>query len=258
MTIRLSTGLRNAVTGTLGFAGALAKGTIEIYTGTQPASADAAITGTLIGIVTLSSGALTRETQASQTITVAGSSGSINTVTVGTLNIIPDGAVSFNTDVNTTASNLCDAINRKGLFTATVSGAVVTVRPRPGAGATYNAVAFATTVTTLTATVGAATLSGGVSPVNGLNVASPSSGTVAKPATAVWSFNGIGGGGTAGWFRYKGSVLDSDALVSGAPYYVRMDGSVAVSGADLNLSNIVVASGAPNTIDSFSATLPAA
>ena len=53
MTIRLSTGLRNAVTGTLGFAGALAKGTIEIYTGTQPTSADAAITGTLIGIVTL-------------------------------------------------------------------------------------------------------------------------------------------------------------------------------------------------------------
>ncbi len=31
---------------------------------------------------------MTKETQASQTITVAGASGSINTVTVGTLNII--------------------------------------------------------------------------------------------------------------------------------------------------------------------------
>lgn len=59
MTKRLSTGLRNAMVGTTGFAGAMANGCIEIRTGTQPASADAAATGTLLGIVTLNSGAFT-------------------------------------------------------------------------------------------------------------------------------------------------------------------------------------------------------
>lgn len=257
MTLRISSGVRNALTGTLGLQGVFNKGSIEIYTGTQPTTADSAITGTLLGIVTLNSGALTRETQAAPYITVAGSSGSINTVTVGTLNIIPDGAVAFNTDAATTAADLCTAINRNGLFTASVASAVVTVKPRPGAGATYNGVAFATTVTTLTATVSAGTFSGGVSPVNGLSLDSPSAGTIAKPTGAVWSFNGLVAG-TAGWFRFKGSVLDADALISAAPYLARLDGSIAVSGADLNLSNISIAVGAPNTIDSFSATLPAA
>lgn len=257
MTLRISTGVRNALTGTLGFEGVFQKGTIEIYTGTQPTTADAAATGTLLGLVTLNSAALTRETQASQTITVAGSSGSIDTVTVGTLNIIPDGAVAFSTDVDTTAANLATAINRCGLFTATSAAAVVTVKPRPGAGATYNGVAFATTVTTLTATVGAGTLSGGVTAVAGLSLATPVAGTVSKPTGAVWSFNGVAAG-TAGWFRFKGSVVDPNTLLTTAPWYARMDGSIAVSGADLNLSNITVAVGAPTTIDSFAATLPAA
>lgn len=256
MTIRASTGTRNALASSLGLAGAFNKGSIDIYTGTQPATADAATTGTLLGTITISSGALTKETQASQTITVAGASGSINTVTVGTLNIIPDGTVAFRTDVNTTASDLCDAINRNGLFTATVSAAVVTVKPRPGAGTTYNGVAFATTVTTLTATVGAGTLSGGVAAVNGLFFGSAAAGVISKPTTSVWSFIGVAAG-TAGWFRLKGSVADADALISAAPYLCRIDGSVASSGGDLNLSNLVIAVSAPTTVDSFSVTIPA-
>lgn len=188
MTIRLSSGARSALVNTMGLLGALNKGSIQIYSGTQPATADAAVSGTLLGTVTLNSGALTKETQASQTITVAGASGSINTVTVGTLNIIPDGAVAFRTDVNTTASDLAIAINRNGLFTATVASAVVTVKPRPGAGTTYNGVAFATTVTTLTATVGAGTLSGGVAAVNGLSLVESAAGVVSKPTNEVWSF----------------------------------------------------------------------
>lgn len=256
MTIRLSTGLRDALNMNLGFAGAFNRSSINIYSGTQPATADAAATGTLLGTATIASGALTKETQASQTITVAGASGSINTVTVGTLNIIPDGAVAFRTDVNTTASDLCDAINRNGLFTATVSSAVVTVKPRPGAGATYNGVAFATTVTTLTATVGAGTLSGGVSAVNGLYLNASSAGVLSKPSNVVWSFTGIAAG-TAGWFRMLGSVADAGSLISAAPWLVRLDGAIATSGGDMGLSNIVVAIGAPNTVDTFQWTQPA-
>lgn len=57
MTIKLSTGLRNAMAGTIGFAGALNGGVALVYSGPQPLSADAAPTGTLLGRVTLNGGA---------------------------------------------------------------------------------------------------------------------------------------------------------------------------------------------------------
>ena len=55
MTIRLSTGARNAMMGdgtNEGLAAALAAGFMNIYTGTQPALADTGATGTLLGTVT--------------------------------------------------------------------------------------------------------------------------------------------------------------------------------------------------------------
>ena len=59
MTVRLSTGLRSAMCGTVGFAGAMANGVIEIRTGSQPPTADSPATGTLLGIMTLGGGAFT-------------------------------------------------------------------------------------------------------------------------------------------------------------------------------------------------------
>lgn len=59
MTLRISTGLGTLLAGTTGFAAAMANGVIDIYTGTQPATADAAATGALLGTVTLASGAFT-------------------------------------------------------------------------------------------------------------------------------------------------------------------------------------------------------
>ena len=142
MTIRLSTGTRNALCSTAGFSSIFANGIIEVRTGTQPASADAAATGTLLGTFTLNSGAF-----------VAGS------------------------------------------------------------------------------------------PTNGLTFAAAENGAVSK--SGVWSFSGIAAG-TAGWFRLKGNALDNDALSTTLP---RLDGSIATSGADLNLSNISISPGAPSTVD---------
>lgn len=150
MTIRFSTGLRNNLAGTTGFAATFANGVIEIYTGTQPATADSAVTGTLLGTMTLASGAFT-----------------------------------------------------------------------PG------------------------------SPTNGLTFATAANGAVSK--TGTWSFVGVAAG-TAGWFRLKGNAVDTGLLSTTAP---RMDGSCGTSGADLNISNIVVAVGAPNTCDVFTYTQPA-
>lgn len=150
MTVRLSTGLRTALAGATGFSSAFANGVIEIYTGTQPATADAAVTGTLLGTVTLNSGAFT-----------------------------------------------------------------------PG------------------------------SPTNGLTFAAAANGAVTK--AGVWGFNGAANG-VAGWFRLKANEVDAGGV---SPSAVRLDGSVATSGADLNLSNITIAIGAPNTIDTFIWTQPA-
>jgi hypothetical protein len=148
--IRFSTGLRNNLAGTTGFAASFANGVIEIYTGTQPSSANNAVTGTLLGTVTLAGGAFT-----------------------------------------------------------------------PG------------------------------SPTNGLTFAAAADGSVSK--SGVWSFVGIAAG-TAGWFRLKANAVDTGLLSTTA---VRMDGSIGTSGADLNISNINVAIGAPNTVDTFVYTQPA-
>ena len=251
MTVRFSTGARNGFAGGLGFAAMFNRGVLDVYSGTQPASADAAVTGTLLGRVTVASGALTAETQASGTITITGGAGSVATVTVGTFNIIPDGAVPYNTSAAQTAADLCDAINRNGFYTAAVAGAVVTIKPRPGAGAAHNGYVV-TSTGGVTATY--TNMAGGVASANGLYFAAPVGGSVSK--AGVWSFNGIAAG-TAGWFRLQASVADAGGIILAAPYLPRMDGSVATSGADLNLSNIVIAVGAPSTIDTFTVAFPA-
>jgi len=55
--IKLSTGLVNNMLGQLGLKEAMNAGCVEIYTGAQPATADAAPTGTLLAVVTKDAGA---------------------------------------------------------------------------------------------------------------------------------------------------------------------------------------------------------
>lgn len=254
MTIRFSTGVRNGLAQGFGFAGLFNDGCISIYSGSQPSTADTAPTGTLLGTISISSGAITKETQASGTITLTGGSTSVTAVTVGTFNIIPDGAVLYDTSTTITATALAAAINRNGIYSATSSGAVVTIKPRPGVGAAHNGYVVSSTGS-VTATYG--NMAGGVTAVNGLKLSDVVVGVVSKPASAVWSFAGVAAG-TAGWFRFQGSVTDAGATISAAPWLARMDGSVAVSGGDMALSNIAITEESPNTVDSFSFTVPAA
>lgn len=260
MTIRFSTGVRNGLAGPLGFGGMFNRGYMEIYSGAQPATADAAKTGTLLGVVTANSGALTKETPATGTIVITGAaSGSINTVTVGTFNIIPDGAVSAVAgDTAATAAALNEAINRNGIYTSTVSGSTVTISPRPGVGAAHNGLALTASLTTVTATYGGGTVSGGVAPANGLILSTPSTGVISKLSSQVWSFAGVAAG-TAGWFRfYSSDTNDAGAIISAAPFYPRMDGSCGVGTGDAQLSSLLVSVGSPHTVDRFTFTVPAA
>lgn len=152
MTIKLSTGLRNKLAGPSGFGETFAGGVMYIYSGSQPITADAAATGTLLGIVT------------------------------------------------------------------------------------KDAAAFA--FGTLT---------------NGLAFDAPVAGSVSKAAADVWKMFGLALG-TAGYFRLMGNAADNLALSTTLP---RLDGSIGVSGADLNMSNIAIDVGVPSTIDIFQFTVPA-
>jgi hypothetical protein len=258
MTFRLSTGLRNAMAGSLGAGRALNRGIIKAFTGSQPVSADAAETGTHLITFSAASGAVTRETRATGTIVITGASGgSINDITVGGLSIIPDGAVpAVAGDTAATAAALAEAINRNGVFEASVSGSTVTIKAPPGSGATHNAETLTGSLTTVTATYGGGSVSGGVAAVNGLILLNPMSGILQK-SSQVWSGLGLAAG-TIGWFRhYSSDATDTGGLVSGAPWHSRLDGSCGVGSGDMSLSSLAVSVGNPITVDRFELTMPA-
>lgn len=97
---------------------------------------------------------------------------------------------------------------------------------------------------------------------NGLNFDEASGGAITKAAAETWQVGdgaGVAGAitaGTAGWFRLMGNP--SDALGGSNTTNARLDGSIATSGADLNLPNVDLISGTPITIDTFTFTMPAA
>lgn len=90
-------------------------------------------------------------------------------------------------------------------------------------------------------------------PDNGLVFDTPANGTVAKKAADTWKGVGLAAG-NAGYFRLMGNAADTGAASATLP---RMDGSCGTSGADLNLSNIAFAVGAPQSVDVFAFTVPA-
>lgn len=132
-------------------------------------------------------------------------------------------------------------------FGATFANGVIEIR---SGSQPVDADAAATGVLLGTVTLNSGAFTPGVS-TNGLTFAAAANGAVAK--TGVWSFVGVATG-TAGWFRLKGNAVDAGGISTTLP---RMDGSVATSGADLNLSNISIVTSAPSTIDSFTFTVPA-
>lgn len=80
----------------------------------------------------------------------------------------------------------------------------------------------------------------------------PVDGVLSKKSSEVWS--GVNAAtGTSGYFRHVASGDDGTSSTS----QKRIQGSVAVAGADLNLSAVGLTSGATQTIDYYNVALPA-
>lgn len=266
MALKLSTALRNALLEQGSLKGVMSNSVLKVYTGSQPTSADAAPTGTLLCTYSNSSGAITRETLGAGSLTLAGVSGSADTLTYqqlggtgGTINLMA-GTVASDGTVAGTATLVATNINNNPLniyFDATTTGAsgVITFTCRPGIGASLNTGVFAGTGTTITFGTPVA-VTGGVTAVNALRWGNAAAGVLTKDSTQTWSGVAVATG-TAGWCRFEAAVTDGGALDS-TESVKRMDGSVATSGAELNLSSTSITNTATQSIDTFSITLPTA
>lgn len=250
---------------------------LMFYTGSQPANADAAASGVACVRFSQAAGAVTKETRAEWKCTLSGTtSGSVDTVTIGGLNILP-AAVAYTASHTNTAALVAAAINSArnvmGL-TARSSGDVFYITAPKNCGVDMNDMVLAVTATTLTATVastGKPAASGGtdgIAAVNCLSLVYPAvDGVCAKEATVWQGIVGSGAGAgyigfvnsftsgtqTVGWFRAYGSMDDPE--LTGTPtqdaskLYLRYDGTI---GVDLTATGgTVVTFGATQTQNSF-------
>lgn len=256
MTLRYSTAARNFMAGLGSYKDAFSNGKIEIYSGAQPATADAAVTGVLLCTITNASGARTAEVLSVGNITLtAGASGSVDTLTVNGVDIL-GGSVAFNASLNQTAIDVVAAINRfKGNVRYTASapgGGVVTITAMPGTGASPNGFVVARTTTTITTT--ASNMSGGVTAVNGLLFGAAASAVISKLTSQNWT--GVNGAsGTASYFRLYGSVADAGGLDAAAAF-IREDGAIATSGGELTMTSTALVAAATTTISAWDRTFP--
>lgn len=258
MAWRPSIALRNFMLEGGGLKKALSNCFIKLYTGSQPANAEAAPTGTLLCTYSLSSGTPTREVQSVGTVDLTGGgAGSVDTLTVNSIEIMGS-STPFNTSLAQTAADVCTKINNNPfnyLFDAFVTSTdIINIRARPGLGALPNGWVVASTTTTITKTD--ANMAAGVSAVNGLLWGDSAAGIISKHPSQVWSGVAVAGG-TAGWFRIEAAVTDAGALDS-LEAVIRVDGAVATSGAELNMTPTTITLAATQTISSFAVTLPTA
>lgn len=82
--------------------------------------------------------------------------------------------------------------------------------------------------------------------------AAAAGGVLGKAPAETWSGVNVAGG-AASFFRHVLSA-DAGALSTTAP---RIQGTVAVAGADLNLTSVALSSGATQTVDFYSVAMPA-
>ena len=246
MALRLSTGLRDMMLGLQATIGAITAGAINTLTfvegspSTVTRVAGSFITdGWVAGDKILCTGATTGANDTGLTDTLV--------ATVAALTLTLDDAVVDTGEIFAAATVMAAATGGcvKDIFRNGILYIYSGSQP-----ATADTAASGTNLVKITDASGAWTAG---AEANGLEFGDYSAGTLSKCADQTWSGVGIGGGGTAGWFRLCANPTDAGALSTVLP---RIDGSIGTSGANLNMSSTTIVDDATYTIDTFTLTLP--
>lgn len=244
----------NSIRGAVSAVNSLQGGYIAIYSGVQPASADAAATGTLLAKITSNSGAFSSGVyQTTDDDSVCASQAVTSGVNM-TLNGVGAGTLGVGYHVSITSAGTEDLRTANFRITGTGNNDEAIVEYIDGGN---NAVVYTTncfkTVTEIYPRKPAAFSSNvkvGYGITNGLYLALASNGAISKHSSQTWSGTAIADG-TAGWFRFYGAAADAGSISTTLP---RIDGRIATSGAELNLSNTSIVVGAAQSITAFSIT----
>lgn len=254
--LKFSTGLKhqsfNSLRGALSAAYSLAGGWIGLYSGTQPATADAAATGTLLAKITQASG--TFVAGAYQTYDVDGLCQTQSPAVPGALTLDGITAGTLGVGYYVTISGTGNESNKIFRITGTGNNDEDLIEYLQGPSyATVSSKHTFKTVSEIYASAATAdAITAGYGITNGLFLGAASSNKIAKHANQVWSGIGIAAG-TAGWFRFYGAAADDGSESTTLP---RLDGRIATSGAEMNLSNLSVVIYAPITLDTFTLSWP--
>lgn len=254
MSLQLSTKLANLIASGQDVRSAIGNFKRLIYSGTKPATADAAINGTLLATLTKDGGAATFETRPVWAVTIAGTMGGTVTIKMGGAPI--HAAVTSVTDATTTAAALAAAINATTIkpfagFTASSSGAVLSIIGPVGSGASLNALVCTASVTdSVTATVASSGLPDGSNGttlgVDAVNCCDYDARSVAGvlTSTQTWSDTSADAAGTATWFRDVYSDADTGATSTAL---LRKQGTITTTGGggDMELGSTLITAGTP-------------
>jgi hypothetical protein len=252
MALKLSTGLRNFLTGEGTLRKAFEDGILNIYSGTPPTEADDAPTGNLLVKITKSSGAVAanaRSTPKLCTVTISGTpdAGDIVKLDLDGTNYYYT-VLAEDTTVALVALKVARMLNDSPHVDAIATGTtgVIYVQSRiPGVDFTLTE----ETSTGITVEVSADIIANVA--LNTLKLGAPVAGVISKNADT-WSGVALATG-TAGYFRLVTSMdLGTDNTTD-----VRIQGTISTSGANMNMSNINLVIGATQTIDTFTLTEPA-
>ena len=245
MSVKQSTGLRDAIARAI--RNIYQDMVLKIYTGTAPATADMAATGTLLCTFSKASGEVSpgEVSTAKEAMVAVASHGSGETFTVTINGVDYTFTNTPDLDAIPVAKALAALVDADPLVEAHACGTVnIYIRSRI-AGLNFTIAVGGTGTLNLTddavANVDADTLNFGV----------PAAGVLGKHAD-VWSGVAVAGG-VAGYGRLVKS--DDDGTLSTTQ--PRLQGNVAVSGQEITLSNTTITAGATQTIDAGNITVPA-
>ena len=258
MALKLSTKMRNQMLNGEDLRRIFEDAVIKIWSGSAPATADLAPTGTLLATISKASGTVSagEVSTPQETKILIGSFGAAETFT------FIDDSVSY---TYTNTPTLGSAILVAAAFAAVLDAQDPNISAFASGTATiyiqakYKGVAHTWSSSgsgMQNGSTGAHACADTVSNVlaDTIRWGVATDGIISKES-ATWSGLAVANG-TAGYFRMETSA-DTDVDDTSNKIFARMQGSVGVSGTEMILSNTTITSGATQTIDTATITLPA-